>query len=77
MKFEKLNFKIKYEDYIVEAELQEDNYIEFYLQKEYYGIKTFMFGIPFTNITEVLDILKANLDEHIEYYEKEYVEADK
>lgn len=67
-------FKVENTDYFVEiVDKIEDGelWIEVWLQKENYGIKTYMFGIQKT--CDFRDVIEQNIDSYIEDYESEYV----
>lgn len=43
-----------------------------------YGVKSYMFGSPVDNTSfeEFKDMVEANIDEYIEYYENEYMDNE-
>lgn len=71
--------EIKYYKQIYNIEIHyncgEDFYTEFWLQNIKYGIKSFMFGIPYKKESkqELIEIAISNIEEHIKNY-KEYYE---
>ena len=46
---------------------------EFWLYHENYGIKSLMFGCNVID-DDIVDMIKYNIDHHIEIYQKEYME---
>lgn len=45
---------------------------EFYLQNEDYGIIMLMFGIPKSDIEDMGEIIKSNIENYIELYQEQY-----
>lgn len=61
-------------DYSVEV-IESDQEVEFWLQKKDYGVKSLMFGISKQNDVAInyLDLIRANILNHIRIYESQYV----
>lgn len=67
-----------YKGFIVEVlnktKNESPDFKEFWLYHENYGIKSLMFGC---NVKEndIIDMIKYNINSHIELYKKEYMEV--
>lgn len=62
----------KYKDNF-QVEIEENEFIEFWLYNTDYGIKKFMFGIKCKS-EEYIEIIERNIEENIEIYRVEYME---
>ena len=61
-------------NYFVEV-FVEENVVEFWLCRKEYGIKKYMFGLLKDDLKDeqdIIDIINANIKEHISYYKYDY-----
>ena len=58
--------------FIVEISKKEV-YTEFWIYHKRYGIKDMMFGIPNEFVAAHEEIMLANVQQHMDYYEEEYM----
>ena len=58
--------------FIVEISKEEAN-TEFWIYHKMYGIKEMMFGIPNEYAALNEEIMLANVQQHMDYYEEEYM----
>lgn len=67
------HYRVEPTDYFIEITEHPNykDYIEVWLYKENYSIKTYMFGINKTK--NYLEVIESNLEEYIKTYEEEYV----
>ena len=63
------NYKDNFQVEIIE----ENEFIEFWLNNKDYTIKRFMFGIKCKR-EEYVEIIESNIEEYIEFYKTEYME---
>lgn len=59
-------------DWRVEVIRREDGWCESWLYHKDYGVKSLMFGVQ-TKGQELLDMIEANLPEHIKIYKDLYI----
>ena len=64
----------KYRDNF-QVEIEENEFIEFWLYNTNYGIKMFMFGIQCKR-EEYIELIESNIEEYIESYQVEYMELN-
>lgn len=61
----------RFDEYLIEVCREEDGWFA-YLQKENYGIKMGMFGVPFDRSLEgFVDLVESDIEEYIKIYEEE------
>ena len=56
-----------------QVEIEENEFIEFWLYNTDFGIKMFMFGINY-GCNNYINIIERNIEKNIEIYRNEYME---
>ena len=65
--------KYLYKDYVVYVKWDMKTLCyEFYLQNEDYGVIMLMFGIPKSDMKDMEEIIKNNIEDYIRIYKEEY-----
>ena len=81
LKIEKKNIlNIQFEnDFLVDVFETDKKNIEFWLYHKDYGIKSFMFGIPYEekhNEKYLLELINNNIKKYIDLYKEEFMEVE-